>query len=48
MATEQPKTPKGIREFKEILGIVASVPKELVDARVEHLKKARKKRRNKG
>lgn len=45
MATEKPKTPEGIREFKKLLGIVATVPKELVDARVEHLRKARKKRR---
>lgn len=48
MATEKPKTPQGIREFKGLLGIVASVPKEEVDARVEHLKKVRKQRRNKG
>ena len=47
MATDKPKTPPGINKFKTLIEQVASVPKTAVDARVEALKKARKKNRGK-
>lgn len=48
MATEKPKhAPAGINKFKAALAQVASVPKELVDARVAEVAKRRKKRRGK-
>lgn len=47
MATDKPKAPPGINKFKAMLGVVASVQKADVDARVEALKKARKKRSGK-
>lgn len=47
MDTEKPKAPAGIKRFTAALQVVASVPKEAVDARIEALKKAAKKRRGK-
>ena len=43
MATETPKTPEGIRNFRNLLRGLVAVPKAELDARL----KARKKRRRK-
>lgn len=45
--SKKPKTPEGIRAFKSMLEVVASVPKEQVDERAALLKKANKKKRRK-
>lgn len=47
MAKEKPKAPAGIKRFAAMLGVVAIVPKEQVEARVEALKQARAKRHKK-
>ena len=47
MATDKPKTPPGIRNFKAMLEQVAAVPKELVYKRVAKLAKANKRKSRK-
>jgi len=41
------RKPKGFGKFRELLGKLAAVPKEDVDARMAEAKAAKKERRNK-